>query len=71
VGGNDGVVTIDIEEAPTRELNLIRAKDRSLPGVARALIAHVVENLSRHLQGTGVVIDHRPGGSACEAADGK
>ena len=46
VGGNDGVVTIDIEEAPTRELNLIRAKDRSLTGVTRALIDHVVVSLS-------------------------
>ncbi len=53
VGGNDGVVTIDIEEAPTRELNLIRTKDRSLTGVTRALIDHVVVSLSMALQGPG------------------
>ncbi len=53
VGGNDGVVMIDIEEAPARELNLIRARDRSLTGVTRALIAHVISNLSVILRAPG------------------
>jgi len=52
-GGNEGIAMIRIEEAPTRELNLICGKDRSTTGVARALMHHVTVYLGERLAPTG------------------
>jgi len=43
--GGAGMVLIDVAGGLTRDLNLIRGKDRSTTGAARALIHHVQTNL--------------------------
>jgi DNA-binding transcriptional LysR family regulator len=48
-GGNDGLALVRLEEAPMREHNLIRGKDRYTTGAARALMRHVATELSRTL----------------------
>ncbi len=48
-GGNEGLAMIPINEAPLRELNLIRGKDRSVAGATRALMDHIATELSRTL----------------------
>ena len=40
-GANEGIAILRIEDRLSRQLNLIRGRDRSLTGVARALMAHV------------------------------
>jgi LysR family transcriptional regulator, transcription activator of glutamate synthase operon len=46
--GGQGLVVIEIENGLTRELNLIRGKDRSTTGATRALMAHVCANLGEN-----------------------
>ena len=52
VGDSDGVVIVAIEDPPVRELNLIRARDRAVKGATQALMAHIISNLGRILQGS-------------------
>ncbi len=49
-GANEGIAILQIEDGLTRQLNLIRAKNRSLTGVARALMAHVQDGVSTMLE---------------------
>jgi DNA-binding transcriptional LysR family regulator len=51
------IAILEIEEGPSRQLHLIRAKNRSLTGVARALIAHIETSLGTALEEFG---DLRP-----------
>ncbi|HLA82326.1 MAG TPA: LysR family transcriptional regulator [Thermoleophilia bacterium] len=47
---NEGIVILEIEEDLSRQLSLIRGKNRSLTGAARALIAHVQASISQALE---------------------
>jgi LysR family transcriptional activator of glutamate synthase operon len=49
-GTNDGMAILQIEDGLTRQLNLIRGRNRSLTGVSRALMAHVQSGVSAMLE---------------------
>lgn len=66
-GGNEGIVLIRIEEAPVRELNLIRGRDRSTTGVVRALVQHVTVYLGERLTQVGSTGRRRKSGGAAPA----
>ncbi|MCL5735889.1 MAG: LysR family transcriptional regulator [Actinobacteria bacterium] len=48
-----GIAILEIEEGLTRQLSMIRGKNRSLTGVARALISHVQTSITLALQESG------------------
>jgi LysR family hydrogen peroxide-inducible transcriptional activator len=66
-GGNEGIVLIRIEEAPVRELNLIRGRDRSTTGVVRALVQLVTVYLGERLTQVGSTGRRRKSGGAAPA----
>jgi hypothetical protein len=49
-GVNEGIAILQIEDGLTRQLNLIGGRNRSLTGVARALMAHVQSGVSTMLE---------------------
>ena len=51
-GTNEGIAILQMEDRLTRQLNLIRGRNRSLTGVARALMAHVQSGVSAMLEDT-------------------
>jgi LysR family transcriptional activator of glutamate synthase operon len=57
VESGEGIAILEIENGPSRQLHLIRAKNRSLTGVARALITHVQTSMGTALEEFG---DLRP-----------
>jgi DNA-binding transcriptional LysR family regulator len=50
--GSEALIAIPLEEQLTRSLMLIRAKDRSMPAAAQALMTHVRDSLIRCGNGT-------------------
>jgi DNA-binding transcriptional LysR family regulator len=59
----DGLVVIDIEGTLTRELNLIRGRDRASTPATRALMAHVRAHFTDSTQNQGPPAHERPGKS--------
>jgi LysR family transcriptional regulator, transcription activator of glutamate synthase operon len=57
VESGEDIAILEIESAPSRQLHLIRAKNRSLTGVARALITHIQTSMGTALEEFG---DLRP-----------
>jgi LysR family transcriptional regulator, transcription activator of glutamate synthase operon len=51
-GTNEGIAILRMEDRLARQLNLIRGRNRSLTGVARALMAHVQSGVSSMLEDT-------------------
>lgn len=47
------IAILEIEDGPSRQLHLIRAKNRSLTGAARALITHIQTSLGATVQESG------------------